>query len=72
MAKLTNRGRNMGERIRNKTKISQLVYKLKYITQISRMKFLIRREECKPRLKIRQKSNLNAYRIDLSEVPNKH
>jgi hypothetical protein len=36
------------------------------------MKFLIRREECKPRLKIRQKSNLNAYRIDLSEVPNKH
>jgi hypothetical protein len=40
--------------------------------QISRMKLLIGRGECKPRLTIRQKSNLSAYRIDLSEVPNKH
>jgi hypothetical protein len=28
--------------------------------------------KCKPQLKISLKSNLNAYRIDLSEVPNKH
>jgi hypothetical protein len=36
------------------------------------MKFLIRRGKCKPQLKIRHTSNLNAYRIDLTEVPNKH
>jgi hypothetical protein len=36
------------------------------------MKFLIRRGKCKPQLKIRQTSNLSAYRIDLTEVPNKH
>jgi hypothetical protein len=48
MAKLANHGRNMGERIRNEAKLSQLVYRPKYVTQISRMKFLIRRGECKP------------------------
>jgi hypothetical protein len=62
----------VGERIKNEKKISQLVYKLRHITQIWRMKFLIRRGECKPQLKIRQKSNLNAHKIDLSEVSNKH
>jgi hypothetical protein len=72
MAKLANHGRNMGERIRNEAKLSQLVYRPKHVTQISRMKFLIRRGECKPQLKIRQKSNLSAYRIDLTEAPNKH
>jgi hypothetical protein len=48
MAKLTNRGRDMGERIRNETKIPRLVYKLRYITQISRMKFLLGGENVNP------------------------
>jgi hypothetical protein len=48
MVKLTNRGRNMGERIRNGTKIPRLVYKLRYITQISRMKFLLGWENVYP------------------------
>jgi hypothetical protein len=48
MAKLTNRGRDMGERIRNETKITLLVYKLRYITQISRMKFLLGGENVNP------------------------
>jgi hypothetical protein len=39
--KLTNQGRNMGERIKNEMKTPQLVYKLRYNTQISRMKFLL-------------------------------
>jgi len=38
----------MGERIRNETKITRLVYKLRYITQISRMKFLLGGENVNP------------------------
>jgi hypothetical protein len=52
MAKLINRGRNMGERIRNETKIPRLVYKLRYITQISRTKFLLGGENVNPEKKI--------------------
>jgi hypothetical protein len=39
---------NMGERIRNETKIPRLVYKLRYNTQISRMKFLLGGENVNP------------------------
>jgi hypothetical protein len=51
MLKLTNQGRNMGERIKNETKIPRLVYKLRYITQISRMKFLLGGDNVNPRKK---------------------
>jgi hypothetical protein len=48
MAKLTHRGKDMEERIRNEMKIPRLVYKLKYITQISRMKFQLGGENANP------------------------
>jgi hypothetical protein len=48
MAKLTNRGRNMGERIRNEMKIPRLVYKLRYIPRNFEDEISIRRGECKP------------------------
>ena len=42
----------MGERIRNEMKIPRLVYKLRYITQISRTKFLLGGENVNPEEKI--------------------
>jgi hypothetical protein len=33
---------------------------------------MIDNDDCKPRLKFWQKSNLNAYIMNLTDVPNKH